>query len=373
MTIPAIPAELIAALLVCLGFAAGILVEKFLQDWMERWAVATSWRGDNIVVTSLRGMPIFWGIAGGLYMATYTVDPGRYGYVMEPVQTFIVVLLLASCTIVAARMASGFVTTYAGRERTFLPSTSLIPTLVRLLVYLLGGLIILREMNIEIAPLLTTLGVGGLAVALALQDTLKHVFAGFYLIAARQITPGDYVELESGQEGYVRDINWRSATLETVLNTTVVVPNSELASAIVTNYHRPRRDMLVRIAVGVEYGSDMEHVERVTKEVARDVVGDLTEDGSSYEPEVFFQAFGEFSINFVVFLHARDFFNRYQIRHLFLKRLVSRYEEEGIRIPFPIKEFEMELSTGGFEHGQVEAARGHESPFEGDAPAPRDE
>ena len=372
MTIPAIPSVLVAVILIGIGLAVGILLEKFIQNWMHRWAKTSAFRGDNIVVTSLRSVPIFWGIAGGLYLATYTIDPVQYGIAVEVVQTFIVVVLLISFTVVSARMASGFVMTYAGKEASFLPATSLIPTLVRLTVYVLGGLIILREMDIEIAPLLTTLGVGGLAVALALQDTLKHVFAGFYLIAARQITPGDYVELESGQEGYVRDINWRSATLETIMDTTVVVPNAELASAIVTNYHRPRRDMLMRIAVGVAYDSDMEHVEQVTKEVALEVVGDLT-GRSPYEPKVFFQSFGEFSINFVVFLHARDFYDQYQIRHEFLKRLVGRYKEENIEIPFPIKEFEMELSTGGLEHGRIERPRREDDPFLGDAPAPRDD
>jgi small-conductance mechanosensitive channel len=373
MAFPSLPQIVLALGLLILGLGIGVVVEKLIQSWIERWAEDTPWRGDNIIVRALRGMPIFWGLAAGSFMATYTIDRDEYALIFSQLQNFISAILLGSVTIFAARLASGFIRTYSGKEDTVLPSTSLVPLLVRLSIYVIGVLMIISVLGFEITPILTGIGVGGVAVALGLQDTLSNVFAGVYLIAARQVTPGDYVRLEEGQEGEVQDINWRSASLETLEKTTVVVPNSKLASATVTNYHRRGHTSQVRVAVGVAYDSDMEHVERVTKEVAREVASELTPGGDDYEPRMFYQAFGEFSVNFIVFLRATSYYNRYEVRHAFLKRLIARYDEEGIEIPFPIREFGMELSTGGLEHGHLAPARASENPFSGDAPAPRDE
>ena len=77
-------------------------------------------------------------------------------------------------------------------------------------------MIILNQLHVSIAPILTALGVGGLAVALALQDTLSNLFAGFYVAVAGQVRLGDYiVKLDTGEEGYVTDISWRTTTIRT--------------------------------------------------------------------------------------------------------------------------------------------------------------
>ena len=113
---------------------------------------------------------------------------------------------------------------------------------------------------------------GGLAVALALQDTLANLFAGFYVTLARQIRVGDYVRLETGEEGYLVDIAWRATRIRMLPNNTVVVPNAKLAQAIVINYHLPDKELAVLVDLGVDYDSDLEHVERVTCDVAREVM-----------------------------------------------------------------------------------------------------
>jgi small-conductance mechanosensitive channel len=85
--------------------------------------------------------------------------------------------------------------------------------------------------------------VGGLAVALALQDTLSNLFAGLHIIASKKLLPGDYFLLDSGEEGYVQDVNWRNTFIRTLRNNMIVVPNARLASAILTNYYQPSSEM----------------------------------------------------------------------------------------------------------------------------------
>ena len=117
-------------------------------------------------------------------------------------------------------------------------------------------------------PLLTALGVGGLAVALALQDTLSNLFGGFYVTVAGQIRLGDYIRLNSGEEGFITDISWRSTTICGISNNLVIIPNASMAKATITNFNLPEKRMAVSITVGVDYSCDPDHVETVLMDMA---------------------------------------------------------------------------------------------------------
>jgi small-conductance mechanosensitive channel len=209
--------------------------------------------------------------------------------------------------------------------------------ITRILVLVIGILIILQYLGISIAPILTALGVGGLAVALALQDTLSNLFAGIHVIASGQLKPGHYLRLSSGEEGYVTDITWRYTTIRSLQNNTIIVPNSKLASAIVTNFNIPDEDILTSIEVGVSYDSDLDKVERVTIEVAREVMKDIRVGVPDFEHVITYKKFADSSINFDVYLHVKEFVDQYTVKHEFIKRLHKRYREEGIDIPFPVR------------------------------------
>jgi len=198
--------------------------------------------------------------------------------------------------------------------------------------------IILQNLDINVTPLITALGIGGLAVALALQDTLGNLFAGVQIILSSHVRRGDYVSLESGEEGYVTDVRGRSTTIQTFPDgNLVVVPNSALASSIVKNFSLPRTALWVSIDVGVSYDSDLERVEEVTLEVAHKVLSE-SEGGVLDEPPlVLFHTFGDSSINFEVRMMVSEFTRQGFIRHEFIKRLHERFNREGIEIPFPIR------------------------------------
>jgi small-conductance mechanosensitive channel len=184
---------------------------------------------------------------------------------------------------------------------------------------------------------LATLGVGGLAVALALQDTLSNLFAGFHITVAKQIRIGDYVRLDSGEEGYVTDINWRTTKIKMLPNNVVLVPNEKLTKAIVTNYYLPDKEMAVTVNIGVHYKSDLNHVERVTCDVAREVMISTPGAASGFEPFIRYGGFGESSISLTVILRVKEFVDQYLIKHEFIKKLHERYAKEGIVIPYPIR------------------------------------
>jgi len=212
---------------------------------------------------------------------------------------------------------------------------SLMREMSRIAVLVAGALLVLDNLGIEITPLLTALGVGSLAVALALQPTLSNLFAGVHMSVARPIRVGDFIELEGGTQGWVEDIGWRATRLRQMPNNVVIVPNSKLADMVLKNYEMPGTDQSALVPMGVAYGSDLEKVERIVLEVAREVQQSVEGGVPEFEPFVRFHTFGDSSINFNVILRARHFADRFLPVHEFVKRVKARFDAEGIEIPFP--------------------------------------
>lgn len=322
------------------GLLVGIVFERTILDRLGKFAARTKWEGDKVILSSLRGLTTICFLLLGVHIALpYIKAPERAVLTIQKVLLISIVFLV---TVILARIAVGFVRLYSRKTEAVLPSTSIFVNLARVLVFLAGGLIVLQSLGIPITPLLTALGVGGLAVALALQDTLSNFFAGLHIIASKQIRIGNYVKLDTGEEGYVQDITWRNTTIRTLPNNVVVVPNSKLASAIITNYYLPQKEMAVLVQVGVSYDSDLEKVEKVTIEVAREVMREIQGGVSEFEPFIRYHTFADFSINFTVILRAKEFVDQYLIKHEFIKKLHNRYKKEGIKIPFPIRTVYME-------------------------------
>lgn len=330
----------ITQLVLPLGFAAGglflgIIFEKIILSKLKKIALKTKWEGDEIIINSLRGIPILWFVIAGIYGAILNIPMKPHFLILF--QKILLVVAIFSVTLVVARIAVGFVNLYAVKMKGVLPSTTIFANLTKVLVFLIGALIILQSLGISITPILTALGVGGLAVALALQDTLTNLFSGLHIIIARKIRPGDYVKLDSGEEGYVTDITWRNTTIRALPNNMIIIPNSKLASAIVMNYYLPEKEMAVLVQVGVSYESDLTKVEKVTIEVAKEVMKEVPGGVPEFEPFIRYHTFADFSINFTVILRCKEFVDQYLIKHEFVKRLHKRYNQEGIVIPFPIR------------------------------------
>jgi len=323
---------------------AGFALERVLHGRLVRLARATAWRWDELVLEALGHAPVALIVLLGAYAATLSMRPSVV--VKEIADRSVVVLLLVVLTLVAARLTGGLVAAYAGRAEGGLPASSLISNMARLVVLLLGGFLILQNLDVSITPLITGLGLGGLAVALALQPTLSNLFSGFQIIAARQVSPGQYIRLDSGEEGYVIDVQWRNTTMRALRDDhEILVPNAKLADAIVTNYNLPRKHLWATCEVGVAYDSDLERVERVTLEVAASV-REAAIERAGLEPILRFHTFGESSVDFTVQIPVAEFASRAEVRHAFIKRLHARYMSEGIEIPFPMRTIELPPARG---------------------------
>ncbi|MFD4789210.1 mechanosensitive ion channel family protein [Streptomyces sp. NPDC058459] len=321
-----------------IALAAG-LVLAFLSRTMLRWlakhAKRTRWSGDDVIVDALRTV-VPWAATAGGAAAAAAVLP-LTGTVQKHVDQTLQVWLIFVVTLSAARVIAGLVQSVTQSRSGVAGSATIFVNITRVLVLAIGFLVVLQTLGISIAPMLTALGVGGLAVALALQDTLANLFAGVHILASKTVQPGDYIRLSSGEEGYVVDINWRQTTVRQLSNNLVVIPNGQLAKTNMTNFTRPEQELTVLVQAGVSYDSDLEHVEKVTAEVVDEVMTEITGAVPEHEAAIRFHTFGDSRIGFTVILGVGEFSDQFRIKHEFIKRLHRRYREEGIRIPAPTR------------------------------------
>jgi len=326
---------LLPLLLLAGGLLLGLAAEFLARRVLRRIVGRTGWEGGNVLMAALRRMGVYWFTLAVAYAAIHILPlrDQHFGILDKG----ILVLAILSVTFFLARLVMGIVNLYSSRAGGVFVTTTLFANLSKGLVLVLGILVILQTLGISITPVLTALGVGGLAAALALQDTLSNLFAGIQIIASRQIRPGDYVRLASGEEGVIYDITWRNTTLQALPGNMIVIPNAELAKAMVTNFDLVESAMSVIVPVGVSYDSDLERVEKITVDVAREVLVEVEGGVPEFEPRVRYGAFGDSSINFNAILRVKAFVDQFLVRHEFIKRLHRRYREEGIEVPFPIR------------------------------------
>ena len=206
-----------------------------------------------------------------------------------------------------------------------------------IVVFAMAGMVSLDIVGINISPLIAGLGIGGLAVALALQPTLSNLFAGTYVITEGVVSAGDYIEMENGITGYVVDVNWRSTRLRTWTNNMVIIPNSRFAETIITNYSKPEEYVNVYLVCGVAYESDLGQVEAASMEVMRELERDHAGVVPGYGVYFGYDNFGESNIDFWLFMQARDRLASFEVRSELIKRLHARLTAEGIAINYPVR------------------------------------
>ena len=322
----------VLALTLALGYAAKRLMVRLLRPWAARSRGPTA----QIVINAVKGPFMIWVLILGTHLAMQSSElPPRATLWIGRI---LLALWILSLTSVSSRLAGGLIRLHGSGIPGALPVTTLTQTLAQLAVVILGLLVLLNLWGVSITPILTALGVGGLAVALALQDTLSNLFAGFYVAVAGQVRLGDYIRLSSGEEGYVTDIGWRSTTIRPLANNMIIIPNSKLGQAIVTNFYLPEKRLAVSIQVGVAYDCDPDRVERVLLEeaqiAAREIPGMLADPAPSVS---FDPGFGDWTLRFTLGYSVDEFADQFRVSPELRKRILKRLRQEKIDMPFPTR------------------------------------
>jgi small-conductance mechanosensitive channel len=295
----------------------------------------SKWEGDDILLSSLESQVVLWSFLFSLFLVFRDLP------IKDEYSNFILIvikiILIASITHSLAKLILGLFELWSKKQEGGFPSTTIFTNIVKITIYVIGLLIILDSVNISIAPMLTALGVGGLAVSLALKDTLSDVFAGLHILLSKKVQPGDFVSLDSGEMGYIQNITWRNTKMLERTNNILHIPNTKLSSAIVKNYDSGDPSFSVKVFMGVDYNSDLEEVERVSLEEANKLHSDMKETNKLSQPSFKFRGFGQSSIDFAIYFRGNKYGDQNPIIHQFIKNIHKRFKKENIQIPFPIR------------------------------------
>jgi len=327
--------------LIISSLLVGFALNRLLHYWATR--LRDGW--GQIFFSFLESLPIPLLLIAGLYVGLESLPLSRQ---FERIGSkLIVALVILVMMYFPAKVIVLALRRWGQREPSMLRVTQPAVFVVRTLFALLGTIIFLENMGVSLTAVWTTLGVGSVAVALALQETLSNFFSGLYLLADRPVNPNDYIKLDSNQEGYVLRIGWRSTVLKTLNNNYVVIPNSTLAKATITNYSVPTAQLSYTLPVSVVYGTDPHQVEKVLLEAAQEALRDgLQGLLANPEPSVaFIPGFGQSSLDFSLSVQVRQFTDQYPVQSELRKRIVKKFQEAGIEMPFPTRTLILDKST----------------------------
>ncbi|AKL97792.1 mechanosensitive ion channel family protein [Endomicrobium proavitum] len=309
------------ALIFVAGFLFKKYILKFLQKIVEKSGLVL---GDDIVISS-KNYVSFWFFLTALY-CSYLISPLEHKY--DVIDKAFFVLLAFSFVVLAASVAAKIF------QRAV--SEAIGVNIIKFVVIFIGIVLILNQIGVKLTPILTALGVGSLAVALALQDTLSNFFAGVNILASGQIMRGDYIQLDSGQEGRVIEINWRTTRIREISNNVITVPNTKISSAIVKIVHSLNAaELTVSVKCGVSYDSDLEKVEAAAIAAVTEVLNSSEGAAKTFKPIVRFGEFADSSINFSVIFRVRDMYVRSEVVHNVIKSIKKKFDAQHIEIPFP--------------------------------------
>jgi small-conductance mechanosensitive channel len=334
--------RLIVALLIILAsFLIGLLFEKQVVKRLKEITQKTNWKIDSIFIDSFQGISILWFILAGIYFALpiFLFSDALVAFIKKA----LIATLLMSVTIIISRLSVKLLRNSTTRDDGISPLTSLFEFLINVFIFSLGALIILQSIGVAITPLLTAFGVGGVSIGLALQSTLANLMSGINIITSNKVKPGDYIQLKSGEAGYVTDVELKYTVIQEITNNFLVIPNSKILSSSFRNYSLPDKEMMIPIEVGVSYDSDLEKVEQITLQVAEEIMQKRATNISEHRPFIRYHEFDYFNIKFIIYLKIKEqeYFEHLSLKHEFIKKLHNRYQKEKIQLTSPTSFFNL--------------------------------
>jgi small-conductance mechanosensitive channel len=314
------------------GVVLGVVVERIFTLG-PAVAIKRRWPHVAAGMNALCSAIVLWAFLLGVYAAILNYHLSVES--VDLVRKILIGLAVATATYVAGRAMMGFVESYSARTSS-LPSASLLPTFAELVIFVLGGMMVLSTVGISITPLITALGVGGLTIGFALSTPLSNIFAGLLIIASRQLRPGDYVRFDGGVEGWVVDIAWFATTVRDRASNYVVMPNAKITSTWFTNFDLPDPNVTVELKATLAADVDLEAAERAIVQAAIDTMRSCSIEPRE-QPYVRFTDFNGNRINFSAFLRADSMKNQLKIQHEFVKHLQERSRRDPQVLPiFPV-------------------------------------
>ncbi|MBN2109526.1 MAG: mechanosensitive ion channel family protein, partial [Methanosarcinaceae archaeon] len=317
---------------VVLAFVADVVFEKVFLHYAAR----TKCEGDDLIVSTLKKPIFFTVVLIGFFVAAEMVYTGNFAIEFIAAMLFTIlgiiwiVSLLQLNKILFRHAFAGLVRkTETKMDDELLP---LFRNIISVLIVFFGFLAILKGIwNFDIGPLFASAGLVGLAVAFAAQDSIAQMFGGISIYFDQPFKIGDRIEIDGGEIGIVQEIGIRSTRIMNFYNNMIVIPNSIIANSRIVNYTSPEATMMVKVMIGVAYGSDVEKVRDILFRIAQSI--DIVLDDPA--PYVRFDNHGDFSLDFAIIMWVRNPGEKFTVIDRVNTMIDREFKKEGIEIPFP--------------------------------------
>jgi len=285
----------------------------------------------HVFLHAIRFPSILWCLAAALSIAIQNANPSPA--LVYWANKGIGAFLIISATLVLGSIFVRMTMIYGERYNMPFAVAGLSRTLTYVFVFSIGFLMLLRLFDVTITPILTALGVGGLAVALALQDTLANLFAGVHILIEQPVGVGDFIKLSSGEEGTVRDIGWRTTRIQSAGNNMTVIPNTKITTSTLTNYSLPERRVSVDIGILAAHSADHNLIAEIALDVAAETPGVLDEPAPavSFDPGVL-----PTHLQMKLVVHVPTHADGGPAQSHIRRRLLDRFRDADVPLPFPL-------------------------------------
>ena len=320
---------------------AALVVSLLWRRIFERLVAKTRSHLDDMILEAFRNL-VVWGliVAGGYYAFLEISIAQKNTVVWGMIGKGFTLAWIALAVATLMRIFNAFSrwridhATAHGPEaiRDVVTRVTFVRKLLTVVVMFFAVLYALSVAGVDTSPLVAGGALGGIVIGIALQDTLSNVFAGFFLNIDRPIKIGDFIRLDTNQEGYVEDVGWRYSRVRLIGNNLLIIPNNKLSQSIITNFSLPSQAINVSVACNISYDSDLERVESIAEEVALRVQGSIDGEEGNWKPHVRFKEFGAATISMVTVLRSKEISSQNRIQHEFMKALHKAFTEADIKM-----------------------------------------
>ena len=303
---------------------------------LSKWSQHTEVRWDDIFVYSLRLPANFIILAAALWATYHFIDirPELKSFIPELGKLIVILSVL----LFVDRFAVGLLRMYAKKQAILESSQKVLIVMVHIASVVFAMLFVLNALGISITPFLASLGIGSMAVAFALQDTLSNAFAGMHMMIDKPIARGQLVEFSDGKIGVIDSIGWRSTRIK-FRGHVMIIPNSKLSGSMITNYDLPSSESFVSVECMVNYENNMDQVEQILLEEAKKLVSEHPSGSRHIEPFVRFQEFGEHGIKIITVVGIKQFSEHVVVKSELIKMIHKRFQKEDIKMAYLINSF----------------------------------
>ncbi len=334
----------IYAFIIILGSAVvGRILKFLLNSLFKKLFAYTDTTLDDRILDVIRGRIVTLSIIGGIYLAIKEMEkiaPANIN-VQNPVIHYLNMALFVFLVFVLTRLAIKLVQTTFNwyldevslkTHSTITPTIAPLTTkLLNILLFMIAGMIVLDFFGINIGSFLVSLGVGSLAVALAAQETVANMIAGFVILIDQPFRIGDRIKLPTGEEGNVSQIGLRSTRILTLDNNLMVIPNSDLVKNRIINLSFPNNAIRSTIDINVGYQTDIPKAKELLTSIIREHAG-LSKD---FPLIVQVNNFGESAVTLRIVIESVEYTERFTNESEIREKVLSEFVKNGITIPYP--------------------------------------